>query len=92
MNGMEGLRRKMDPVPAGRCLLGVSGGADSVALLVLLAGALLFRERLSRRQALGVCLILAALAAARLLLMATTPVFEPSEARSAAISRRLPRS
>ena len=38
MNGMEGLRRKMDPVPAGRCLLGVSGGADSVALLVLLAG------------------------------------------------------
>ena len=35
---MEKLRRKMDPLPTGRFLLGVSGGADSTALLVLLAG------------------------------------------------------
>ena len=37
-------------------------------------------------------LILAALAIARLVLMATTPVFEPSEARYAAISANMARS
>ena len=35
---MEDLRRKMEPVPSGRCLVGLSGGADSVALVTLLAG------------------------------------------------------
>ncbi len=35
---MEELRGKMDPLPDGRCLVGVSGGADSVALLIMLAG------------------------------------------------------
>lgn len=38
MKGMEDLRTKMAPLPAGRYLIGLSGGADSVALLALLAG------------------------------------------------------
>ena len=38
MTRMEELRRKAAPMPAGRCLIGLSGGADSVALAVLLAG------------------------------------------------------
>lgn len=35
---LENLRRKMDPLPEGKCLVGLSGGADSVALLVMSAG------------------------------------------------------
>ncbi len=38
MNGMESLRRKINPFPDGRCLIGISGGADSMALLVLITG------------------------------------------------------
>ena len=33
---MDALRRKIRPVPAGKYLLGFSGGADSVALLLML--------------------------------------------------------
>ena len=35
---LEQLGKKLEPVPAGSCLVGVSGGADSVALLIMLAG------------------------------------------------------
>lgn len=35
-DAIEKLRRKMHPVTGGRCLLGLSGGADSVALLMML--------------------------------------------------------
>ncbi|MBR2822391.1 MAG: tRNA lysidine(34) synthetase TilS [Clostridia bacterium] len=38
MGQLECLRQRLDPAPAGRCLAGVSGGADSVALLMLLRG------------------------------------------------------
>ena len=33
---LEHLKRLLDPVPPGKCLIGLSGGADSVALLLLL--------------------------------------------------------
>ena len=33
---LERLRERLSPVPGGRCLLGLSGGADSVGLLCLL--------------------------------------------------------
>ena len=33
---IETLRRKLSPIPGGRCLIGLSGGADSVALLMML--------------------------------------------------------
>ena len=36
MTEREALRERLNPVPAGRCLLGLSGGADSVALAWLL--------------------------------------------------------
>ncbi len=39
--GWEALLRRMDPRPSGRCLAGISGGADSMALLHLM---LLLRE------------------------------------------------
>ena len=39
--GWEALLRRMDPRPSGRCLAGISGGADSMALLQLM---LLLRE------------------------------------------------
>ena len=35
---LECLRKQMDPVPSGRLLIGVSGGADSIALLMMLQG------------------------------------------------------
>ena len=38
MNRLEELRQQMDPLPEGRCLIGLSGGADSVALAMLAAG------------------------------------------------------
>ena len=34
--GMESLRERLNPVPEGKCLAGISGGADSVALLMIL--------------------------------------------------------
>ncbi|MBQ9251142.1 MAG: tRNA lysidine(34) synthetase TilS [Clostridia bacterium] len=36
MTKLEALRGRMKPLPEGKCLLGLSGGADSVALLHLL--------------------------------------------------------
>ena len=36
METLAALRGKLSPVPAGKYLLGLSGGADSVALLLLL--------------------------------------------------------
>ncbi len=33
---MEGLRRRMEPIPQGKYLIGLSGGADSTALLLML--------------------------------------------------------
>ena len=33
---MENLRERLNPVPEGKCLVGLSGGADSVALLMIL--------------------------------------------------------
>ena len=35
---LEDLKGRMDPIPAGRYLIGISGGADSVALLLMLLG------------------------------------------------------
>ena len=34
--GMESLRERLNPVPEGKCLAGISGGADSLALLMIL--------------------------------------------------------
>ena len=42
MNGLEELLERLSPCPAGRMLIGLSGGADSVALLHLV---LLLRDR-----------------------------------------------
>ena len=36
MMRLEDLQHRLSPVPEGRCLVGLSGGADSVALLVML--------------------------------------------------------
>ena len=37
---IESLRQKLSPIPAGRYLIGLSGGADSVALLLMLLPAI----------------------------------------------------
>ena len=37
MAGIEDLRKKTGPLPEGRCLAGFSGGADSTAMMLLLA-------------------------------------------------------
>ena len=34
MTGLESLKARMSPLPEGRLLIGLSGGADSVALLL----------------------------------------------------------
>ena len=49
---LEKLRQKMDPLPEGRCLAAVSGGADSVALMMLLCGGNISRN--SRPEAVHV--------------------------------------
>ena len=37
MKAMEELRKRLDSLPEGRCLAGFSGGADSTAMILLLA-------------------------------------------------------
>lgn len=52
METIAALRRKLSPVPNGRYLLGLSGGADSVALLLMLLPAV--RENLISLEAVHV--------------------------------------